>query len=104
MISHAFLTRTFSLHCLCALHFAMQKIEQILKSVGLLAYEISSLPECNAELARYGPDNFDGERVTVKVISAQKTAVGRNNIKFASCSGQCSHQQFYTRHLHFFYC
>ena len=88
------LDEDLSSHCLCALHCEMQNTEQILKSVGLLAYEISSLPECNAELARYGLENFYGDRITVKVKSGQKTAVGRNNIKFASCSGQCSHQHF----------
>ena len=88
------LDEDLSSHCLCALHCEMRNTEQILKSVGLLAYEISSLPECNAELARYGPENFYGDRITVKVKSGQKTAVGRNNIKFASCSGQCSHQHF----------
>ena len=98
------LDEDLSSHCLCALHCEMQNTEQILRSVGLLAYEISSLPECNAELARYGPDNFYGDRITVKVKSGQKTAVGRNNIKFASCSGQLSHQQFYTLHSHFLDC
>ena len=98
------LDEDLSAHCLCALHCEMRNTEQILKSVGLLAYEISSLPECNAELARYGPDNFYGDRITVKVKSGQKTAVGRNNIKFASCSGQCSHQPFLYMAFTFCYC
>ena len=55
--------------CLCALHCEMRNTEQILKSVhGLLAYEIGSLPECNEELAKYGPDNFNGDRITVKLL------------------------------------
>lgn len=83
------LDEDLSSHCLCALHCEMRNTEQILKSVGLLAYEIGSLPECNAELKRYGPDNFYGDRIKVKVKPGQKTAVERNNIKFASCSGQC---------------
>jgi len=37
--------------CLCALHCEMRNTEQILKSVGLLAYEIGSLQECNDELS-----------------------------------------------------
>lgn len=94
------LDEDLSSHCLCALHCEMRNTEQILKSVGLLAYEISSLPECNAELARYGPDNFYGDRITVKVKSGQKTAVGRNNIKFASCSGECSHQHYFIQSWH----
>ena len=75
-------------HCLCALHCEMRNTEQLLRSVGLLAYEISSLPECNAELAKYGPETFYGDRITVKKNAGQNTAVKRNNIKFASCSGQ----------------
>ena len=82
------LDKDLTSHCLCALHCEMQNTEQILRSVGLLAYEISSLPECNAELARYGPENFHGHRITIKKTTGQKTAVKRNNIKFASCSGQ----------------
>ena len=83
------LDEDLSSHCLCALHREMRNTEQNLKSVGLLAYEIGSLPECNAELKRYGPDNFNGDQIKVKVNPGQKTAVERNNIKFASCSGQC---------------
>ena len=74
--------------CLCALHCEMRNTEQILKSVGLLAYEIGSLPECNEELSKYGPDNFNGDRITVKLRPGQQTTPGRNNISFASCSGQ----------------
>lgn len=70
----------------------MRNTEQILKSVGLLAYEIGSLPECNEELSKYGPDNFNGDRITVKLRPGQQTAPGRNNISFASCSGQCTHK------------
>ena len=66
----------------------MRNTEQILKSVGLLAYEIGSLQECNEELSKYGPENFKADRITVKVKPGQQTAPGRNNISFASCSGQ----------------
>lgn len=74
--------------CLCALHCEMRNTEQILKSVGLLAYEIGSLQECNEELANYGPENFKADRISVKLRPGQQTAPGRNNISFASCSGQ----------------
>jgi len=66
--------------CLCALHCEMRNTEQILKSVGLLAYEIGSLQECNDELSKYGPENFKADRITVKLRPGQQTAPGRNNI------------------------
>lgn len=40
------LDKDLSSLCLCALHCEMRNTEQILKSVGLLAYKIGSLPEC----------------------------------------------------------
>ena len=58
----------------------MRNTEQILKSVGLLAYEIGSLQECNDELSKYGPENFKADRITVKLRPGQQTAPGRNNI------------------------
>ena len=73
--------------CLCALHCEMRNTEQILKSVGLLAYEIGSLQECNDKLSKYGPSNFKGDWLTVKLRTGQQTAPGRNNVSFASCSG-----------------
>ncbi|KAL9977249.1 hypothetical protein ACROYT_G014631 [Oculina patagonica] len=36
------LDEDLSSHCLCALHCEMRNTEQMLKSVGLLAYEIGS--------------------------------------------------------------
>ena len=65
----------------------MRNTEQVLKSVGLLAYEIGSLPECNAKLSEYGPSNFKENRITVKLRPGQQTAPGRNNVSCASCSG-----------------
>ena len=73
---------------LCALHCEMMRnTEQLLKSVGLLAYEIGSLEECNGKLLEYGPANFKADRITVKLRHGQQTAPGRNNVSFASCSG-----------------
>ena len=67
----------------------MRNTEQILKSVGLLAYEleIGSLQECNDDaLSKYDPENFKADWITVKLRPGQQTAT--NNISFASCSGQ----------------
>lgn len=75
--------------CLCALHCEMRNTEQLLKSVGLLAHEIGSLAECNENLRKYGPENFKGDRITVKLRTGQQTAASRNNISIASFSGQC---------------
>ena len=75
--------------CLCALHCEMRNTEQMLKSIGLLAHEIGSLQECNDELSKYGPANFKGDRITIKLKPGQQTAPGRNNVSSASCSGQC---------------
>lgn len=75
--------------CLCALHCEMRNTEQLLKSVGLLAYEIGSLHECNEKLSEYGPANFKADRITVKLRPGQQTAPGRNNVSFSSCSGLC---------------
>ena len=75
---------------LCALHCEMRNTEQLLKSVGLLAYEIGSLDDCNQKLSEYGPANFKADRITVKLRHGQQVAAERNNISFASCSGKCS--------------
>ena len=80
---------------LCALHCEMRNTEQIWKSVGLLAYEIGSLQECNDELSEYGPENFKADWIMVKLRPGQQTAPGRNNISFASCSGQLHSITYY---------
>ena len=73
--------------CLCALHCKMRNTEQLLKSVGLLAYEIGSLKQCNEELSKFGPENFHSDRITVKLKPGQQTAPGRNNVSVSSFSG-----------------
>lgn len=75
---------------LCALHCETRNTEQLLKSVGLLAYEIGSLEDCNQKLSEYGPANFKADRITVKLRPGQQVAAERNNISFASCSGKCN--------------
>lgn len=65
----------------------MRNTEQLLASVGLLAYKIDSLPEANRALRQYGPDSFHGDRITVKKKSDQQSAVGKHNIHVSSMSG-----------------
>lgn len=72
---------------LCALHCELRNTEQLLTSLGLFAYQVGSLPECNDELSQYGPENFNS-RITVKLKEGQETAVEKHNIKVASFSGK----------------
>lgn len=48
---------------LCALHMEMRNTEQLLGSIGLIAYQIGSLPETNQALKSYGPESFHGGTV-----------------------------------------
>ena len=75
---------------LCALHMEMRNTEQLLASVGLLAYKIDSLKEANSALKYYGPESFHGDRLTVKKKSEQQSAISRHNIHVSSMSGQFS--------------
>ena len=77
MILPAYLMRTYLL-CVCVLE--MRNTEQLLKSIGLMAYKIGSLDECNNKLKEYGPENVRGDRIKAKLKSEQTTAVERNNI------------------------
>lgn len=78
--------------CLCALHCEMCNTEQMLKSVGLIAHQIGSLQECNEKLSNFGPSNFKGDRISVKLKQGQQTAPERNNISVASFSGELQMQ------------
>ena len=71
---------------LCALHCELRNTEQLLASLGLFAYKVGSLDECNAELSNYGPENFNN-RITVKIKEGQETAVEKHNIQVSSFSG-----------------
>lgn len=71
---------------LCALHCELRNTEQLLTSLGLFAYKVDSLEECNKELSKYGPENFNS-RITVKTKEGQETAVEKHNIQLASFSG-----------------
>lgn len=68
---------------LCALHCELRNTEQLLASLSLFAYKVGSLHGCNAQLANYGPDNFNS-RITVKMKEGQKTAVEKHNIQTSS--------------------
>ena len=45
------------------LHCELCNTEQLLTSLGLFAYKMGSLPDCNDELSQYGPENFNS-RIT----------------------------------------
>lgn len=73
----------------------MRNTEQLLKSLGLFAFQIGSLQECNAKLATYGPENVKADRLTVKSRPGQETAVDRNNISICSFSGLNTFKNIY---------
>ena len=75
---------------LCALHMEMRNTEQLLASIGLLAYKIDSLKEANAALKYYGPESFHGDRISVKKKAEQQSAISRHNIHVSSMAGQSS--------------
>ena len=73
---------------LCALHMEMRNTEQLLASIGFLAYKADSLPEVNRALKNYGTESFHGDRITVKKKSEQQSAISRQNIHVSSMSGK----------------
>ncbi|KAK3696833.1 hypothetical protein QZH41_011721 [Actinostola sp. cb2023] len=77
---------------LCALHCEMRNTEQLLKNVGLMAYQIGSLEECNSKLSNYGPQNIKADRINVKTRPGQQTAISRHNISVCSFSGNTERQ------------
>ena len=44
----------------------MRNTEQLLASIGLMAYQVDSLPEANDALRGYRPESFHGDRITLK--------------------------------------
>nr|XP_058965263.1 uncharacterized protein LOC131791908 [Pocillopora verrucosa] len=72
---------------LCALHMEMRNTEQLLASIGLLAYRVDSLAEANAALKNYGPESFHGDCISVKKKSDQQSAITKQNIHVSSMSG-----------------
>ncbi|CAH3163324.1 unnamed protein product, partial [Pocillopora meandrina] len=73
---------------LCALHMEMRNTEQLLASIGLLAYRVDSLAEANAALKNYGPESFHGDCISVKKKSDQQSAITKQNIHVSSMSGK----------------
>ena len=73
---------------LCALHMEMHNTEQLLVSIGLLAHKVDSLAEANAALINYGPESFNGDRISVKKKSDQQSAITKQNIHVSSMSGK----------------
>lgn len=51
---------------LCPLYMEMHTKEQLLASIGLLAYKVDSLQNANAPLKNYGPKPFHGDRISEK--------------------------------------
>ena len=72
---------------LCALHMEMRNTEQLLASIGLIAYKVDSLQEANSALKPYGPESYHGDRITVKKKADQQSAISKNNIHVSSMSG-----------------
>ena len=66
----------------------MRNTEQLLASIGLLAYRVDSLAEANAALKNYGPESFHGDRISVKKKSDQQSAITKQNIHVSSMSGK----------------
>jgi len=74
---------------LCSLHCELRNTEQLLRSLGFLAYKIGSLEELNAVLACYGPESQrTASRLTVEENQGQQTAITRSNIKLKSFTGK----------------
>ena len=65
---------------LCALHCELQNTEQLLASLGLMAFKVGSLEECNEELSKYGPEKYNS-RIVVKLKQGQEAALEKHNIQ-----------------------
>ena len=66
----------------------MHNTEQLLVSIGLLAHKVDSLAEANAALINYGPESFNGDRISVKKKSDQQSAITKQNIHVSVMSGK----------------
>ena len=80
---------------LCALHLEMRNTEQLLASIGLMAYKADSLWEANAPLKGYGPELVHGHRIILKKKrkkkkkkAGQESAVSKHNLHVSSMSGK----------------
>ena len=63
-----------------ALYMEMRNTEQLLASIGLMAYQVDSLQEANDALKGYGPESFHGDWITLKKKAGQESTVSRHNI------------------------
>ena len=73
---------------LCALHCEMRNTEQILGSLGLLAYKIGSLPSLNEKLSELGPRTMKKNFIRVKEQRNVNLEVNKSHVKVASTSGE----------------
>ena len=81
---------------LCALHLEMRNTEQLLASIGLMAYKADSLWEANDALKGYGPELVHGHRIILKEKrkkkkkkkAGQESAVSKHNLHVSSMSGK----------------
>lgn len=65
----------------------MRNTEQVLGSVGLMAYKCNALQELNLKLSELGPGTFKDNYVKIKERKGQETCIDRNNVKVSSMSG-----------------
>ena len=63
-------------------------MEQLLASLGLFAWQINSLKECNTVLKEYGPQNIKKDRVRMKSKPGQETRMAKHNVCVTSFSGR----------------
>ena len=71
----------------CSLHMELHNTEQLLGSVGLVAYKIDLLQDANKALRSSGPESFKGDRLTVQKKAGQQTEISKQNIHVSSMSG-----------------
>ena len=66
----------------------MRNTEQILGSLGLVAYRIGTLLSLNAKLSELGPKTMKKDFIRVKEQINVQLEVTKNHIKIASLSGK----------------
>lgn len=72
---------------MCPTYGDAQYTEQLLSSIGLIAFKIGSLPEANQALKCFAPESFHGDQISVKKKSGQESAISKQNIHVTSMSG-----------------
>ena len=56
----------------------MRNPEQLLGSIGLVAYKIDSLKDANNALRSHGPESFKGDRLTEQKKAGQHDEIHRS--------------------------